>query len=121
MTYSDRAAANLNDGFAVAINIVAKEGKGDAVADLLTGLIAPTMAEKGVKFFVPYRSPSEPLSFFIYELYVDEAGWEAHNNSPHFLKVADELVSLAAHRQRVPFVPLAKNAPGFGTGKMAGN
>lgn len=98
---------NLNEGFAVAINIVAKEGKGDDVADILQGLIAPTMAEKGVKFFVPYRSPTDPLSFFVYELYVDEAGWEAHNNAPHFLSVVDELVSLAAHRQRVPFIPFA--------------
>lgn len=107
MSYSDPAAANLNKGFAVAINITAKEGKGDAVANILQGLIAPTMAEDGVKFFVPYRSPSDPLSFFVYELYVDEAGWEAHNNAPHFLSVVDELVSLAAHRQRVPFVPFA--------------
>lgn len=35
MPYTDPAAANLNTGFAVAINIVAKEGKGDAVAEIL--------------------------------------------------------------------------------------
>ena len=45
MTYTDPAAANLNEGFVVAINIVAKEGQGDAVADILQGLIKPTMAE----------------------------------------------------------------------------
>lgn len=106
MTYTDSAAANLNAGFVVAINIVAKEGQGDAVANILQGLIEPTMAEEGVKFFMPYRSPTDPLSFFVYELYVDEAGWEAHNNAPHFLSVVDELVALAAHRQRVPFVPM---------------
>lgn len=105
MSYTNPTAKNLNEGFAVAINIVAKEGKGDAVAEILQGLIEPTMAEEGVKFFVPYRSPTDPLSFFIYELYVDEAGWEAHNNAPHFLSVVDELVSLAEHRQRIPFVP----------------
>ncbi|WP_404426684.1 putative quinol monooxygenase [Thalassospira australica] len=107
MPYNDSIASNLNNGFAVAINIIAKEGKGDAVAAILQGLIEPTMAEEGVKFFVPYRSPTDPLSFFVYELYVDEAGWEAHNNAPHFLNVVDELVSLAAHRQRIPFVPFA--------------
>jgi len=107
MPYSESTASNLNEGFAVAINIMAKEGKGDAIADILQGLIAPTMAEKSVKFFVPYRSPTDPLSFFVYELYVDEVGWEAHNNAPHFLSVVNELVSLAAHRQRVPFVPFA--------------
>ncbi len=107
MTYTDPIASNLNEGFAVAINIVAKEGKGDAVANILQGLIAPTMAEKGVKYFVPYRSPTDPLSFFVYELYVDEAGWEAHNKAPHFLDVVDELVSLVDHRQRIPFIPFA--------------
>ena len=107
MSYTNSTASNLNHGFAAAINIVAKEGKGDALAEILRGLIEPTMAEEGVKFFVPYRSPTDPLSFFVYELYVDEAGWEAHNNAPHFLNVVDELVSLAAHRQRIPFVPFA--------------
>lgn len=106
MPMTDTPTANLNEGFAVAINIVAKAGKGDAVAEILQGLIAPTMAEQGVKHFVPYRSPTDPLSFFIYELYVDECGWEAHNNAPHFLNVVDQLVSLAAHRQRLPYVPL---------------
>lgn len=106
MAYTDAAAANLNEGFVVVINIVAKEGQGDAVANILQGLIEPTMAEEGVKFFMPYRSPTDPLSFFIYELYVNEAGWEAHNKAPQFLRVVDELVALAAHRQRVPFVPM---------------
>ncbi len=53
--YPDPAAANLNDGFVVSINIVAKEGEADAVAEILERLIAPTMAEEGVKFFMPYR------------------------------------------------------------------
>jgi quinol monooxygenase YgiN len=105
--YVDPVAARLNDGFAVAINIIAKDGKGDEVARILEDLIEPTMAEEKVKFFVPYRSPTDPLSFFVYELYADEAGWEEHNKAPHFLKVVDRLVSLAAHRQRIPFVPFA--------------
>jgi quinol monooxygenase YgiN len=107
MPYADSVAARLNDGFAVAINIIAKEGKGDEVARILENLIEPTMAEEKVKFFVPYRSPTDPLSFFVYELYTDETGWEAHNKAPHFLSVVDTLVSLAAHRQRIPFVPFA--------------
>jgi quinol monooxygenase YgiN len=105
MTYSDPVAANLNDGFVVAINIVSKDGEADAVADLLKRLIAPTMAEPGVKFFMPYRSPTNPSAFFIYELYVDEAAWEAHNNSAHFKSAIVELLPRVAHRERVPYVP----------------
>jgi len=103
--YSDPAAANLNDGFVVAISIVAKDGEADAVADILKRLVVPTMAEEGVKFFMPYRSPSDPLSFFIYELYVDEAGWDAHNKSAHFLSAVEELLPRVSKRERIPYVP----------------
>lgn len=97
--------SNLNEGFAVSIHLEAKEGKGDAVAKILGDLVAPTMNEEKVKFFIPYRSPDNSLSFFVYELYDDRSGWDAHNSSKHFLAVVDELVSLCAHRERVPFIP----------------
>lgn len=103
--FSDPVAANLNDGFVVAINIVAKEGEADAVADILQALIAPTMAEEGVKFFMPYRSPTDTNAFFVYELYVDAAGWDAHNASEHFQNAVKELVPKVTVRERVPFVP----------------
>tara|TARA_R110000824_G_C15194348_1_gene675097 strand:+ start:1347 stop:1676 length:330 start_codon:yes stop_codon:yes gene_type:complete len=103
--YKDTVAANLNNGFVVAINIVAKDGEAEAVAGILESLIEPTMAEEGVKFFMPYRSPTDPNAFFIYELYVDEAGWDAHNKSAHFQNAVGELVEKVASRERVPFLP----------------
>jgi hypothetical protein len=36
------------------------------------------MAEPGVKLFLPYRSPTNPRAFFIFELYLNEQGWAAH-------------------------------------------
>ncbi|MDA8586921.1 antibiotic biosynthesis monooxygenase [Rhodobacteraceae bacterium] len=106
--YSDPAAANLNDGFVVAINIVAKEGEADAVAEILERLIAPTMAEEGVKFFMPYRSPTDTNAFFVYELYANAAGWDAHNASKHFQDAVKELIPKVSARERVPFIPYVK-------------
>jgi len=104
--YDDIAAAqNLNRGFVVMVRITAKEGKADAVADILQSLAEPSMAEPGMKFFMPYRSPEDPSQFLVYELYQDAAGWDAHNVSPHFLAAVDELVAKAAHRERIPFAP----------------
>ena len=103
--YPDSAAVNLNEGFVVAINIVAKDGEADAVADILERLIAPTMAEEGVKFFMPYRPPTNPNAFFVYELYRDAAGWDAHNESAHFQSAVEELLPKVEVRERVPFVP----------------
>jgi quinol monooxygenase YgiN len=101
---------DLNHGFVVAVTIEAKPGEEENVAALLQGLVAPTMAEPGVKLFLPYRSPTNRALFFIYELYVDEAGWGAHQNTEHFLTAIKELLPCAARRERIPFVPYAAQA-----------
>ncbi len=101
---------DLNDGFVVAINIEAKPGEAETVAALLTDLVAPTMAEPGVKLFIPYRSPTSPFSFFIFELYVDEAGWEAHQQTAHFKDCIGELLPRVTRRERIPFIPYSTAA-----------
>ena len=105
MQKSSFTPKELNDGFVVAINIEAKPEESHTVAALLEGLVKPTMAEPGVKLFLPYRSPTSPSSFFIFELYVDEAGWGAHQETPHFKKAVAELLPRVIKRERIPFVP----------------
>jgi quinol monooxygenase YgiN len=102
------APADLNDGFVVAIQIDAKPGEEESVARALQALIEPTMAEPGVKLFLPYRSPTDPRAFFIYELYVDEAGWAAHQQTSHFKAFVDQMLPRLARRDRIPFVPFAR-------------
>ena len=97
--------ADLNEGFMVAVRIEAKEGQSDAVAAILEGLVAPTMAEPGVKLFLPYRSPTDPGLFFIFELYRLEADWGAHQDTAHFKAAIERLMPRVAKRERVPFVP----------------
>ena len=99
--------AELNDGFVVAIEIDAKVGEEEAVADALAALIVPTMAEPGVKLFLPYRSPTDPKAFFIFELYRNEAGWAEHQSTCHFKAFVETMVPRIARRERVPFVPFA--------------
>ena len=101
--------AQLNEGFVVAIEIVAKAGEEDAVAGALQALVAPTMAEPGVKLFLPYRSPTDPASFFIFELYRNEAGWTAHQQTDHFKSFVETMLPRLARRQR-PHVPYGTGA-----------
>ena len=103
-------AAQLNDGFVVAIEIVANVGEEDAVAGALEALIAPTMAEPGVKLFLPYRSPTDPAAFFIFELYKNEAGWAEHQRTDHFKAFVATMLPRIARRERVPYVPYVSNA-----------
>ena len=99
------ALAALNDGFVVAIMLEAKEGESEALAEILRVMTAPTMAEPGVKLFLPYRSPTNRSLFFVFELYANEAGWAAHEATDHFKAAIKELVPRVTRRERVPFVP----------------
>ena len=99
----------LNQGFVVAIEIVAHPGEEDTVAVALEALIEPTMAEPGVKLFLPYRSPTNPAAFFIFELYENEAGWNEHQKTAHFKEFVDTMLPRIATRERVPYVPYVRN------------
>src|SRR5882672_2283801 len=100
---SPDALKSLNDGFVVAIMLEAKEGEADALAEILRVMTPPTMAEPGVKLFLSYRSPANPLLFFIFELYVNEAAWAAHEATDHFKTAIVQLLPRVTRRERVPF------------------
>ena len=97
--------AALDQGFVVAIALEAKEGCAEALADILRIMTPPTMAEPGVKLFLPYRSPTNPCLFFVFELYVDERAWGAHEATDHFKVAVNALLPIVRRRERIPFVP----------------
>src|SRR5450432_789318 len=102
---SPDALKSLNDGFVVAIMLEAREGQADALAEILRVMTPPTMAEPGVKLFLPYRSPTNLSLFFIFELYVNAAGWKAHEATDHFKAAIEGLLPRLARRERIPFIP----------------
>ena len=111
----DTPRLDYNNGFAVAVTLVVREGQSDAVADRLKALVPPTMAEPGVKLFLPYRSPTDPLLFFVFELYVDEAAWTAHQVTEHFRTAIGDILPRLTRRERIPFLPLLAEPVGGAT------
>jgi quinol monooxygenase YgiN len=103
---NDTTPLNYANGFAVAVTLVVREGESDAVAAKLKELVPPTMAEPGVKLFLPYRSPTDPLLFFVFELYADEAAWAAHQATVHFKSAIGDILPRLSRRERIPFLPL---------------
>lgn len=95
---------DYNKGFVVSVALRAREGE-EIVAKLLADLVKTTMAEPGVKLFLPYRSPEDIRDFLLFELYVDEAGWQAHQETEHFKTTIAELGPRLEKRERIPFVP----------------
>jgi quinol monooxygenase YgiN len=102
---SKDALGSMNEGFVVAIMLEAKEGESEALAEILGDMTPPTMAEPGVKLFLSYRSPANPQLFFVFELYVNEAAWGAHEATDHFKTAVKELLPRVTRRERVPFLP----------------
>ncbi len=77
------------------------------MAKILGELVAPTLAEPGVRLFPPDRAPEDPARFFIFELYRSKDGWAAHQEIAHFKAAIAALLPRVAERERVPFVPYA--------------
>ena len=70
--------------FVVAAVWRAKPGEEGRIEKIIETMTPPSRAEEGCLFYQAHRSPDDPRTFFLYEQYVDESGYEAHMNSPHF-------------------------------------
>jgi quinol monooxygenase YgiN len=88
----------------------ANAGSEDRVVAVLDELTAATRAEPGCLGYTPHRATEDPRDFVIYEVYADEAAFEAHVDSEHFRRlVLDEAVpELLESRDRTFYVPLVE-------------
>src|SRR4051794_40098781 len=76
---------------AVVARLRAAAGKGDALAALLTEQVGGVRKEEpGCLAYRLHRATGDADLFLFYELYADDAAFEAHRKAPH----------LAAYRQR---------------------
>jgi len=74
----------MTDAVTVVARLRAAKGKGDALAALLAEQSAAVLeAEPGCLVYRPHRSAKDPDLFLFYEIYRDEAAFEAHRNAPH--------------------------------------
>jgi quinol monooxygenase YgiN len=105
-------AAPAAGHLALAVTWEAKEGEGDAVADLLRRMSSSVKSEPGTLLFWAHRSASNDRLFFLYELFADDAAFAAHQETPYFkdLVLAQALPKLA-RRERTPFVPFGTDGP----------
>jgi quinol monooxygenase YgiN len=62
----------------------AKEGQADTILQVIEKMTPLSRQEPGCLFYQAHRSQTDPNLFFLYEQYVDEAGYEAHMATPHF-------------------------------------
>lgn len=74
----------ITGGLAVTAIWEAREGEADTVADILARFAPQARKEPGTKMFLVHRAVTNPAQFLFYELFEDEAAFEAHQQTPHF-------------------------------------
>ena len=62
----------------------AKKGQENKIVEVIEKMTPPSRQEPGCLFYQAHRSPDDPTVFYMYEQYVDPAGYEAHMATPHF-------------------------------------
>ena|SRR5687767_1111270 len=84
----------MSNVLTVVATLRAAEGKGDALAALLAEQAAVVLKEEpGCVVYRAHRSTSDPGLFLFYEMYRDDAAFEAHRKAPH-------LASYRARREK---------------------
>ena len=70
--------------FVVAAIWKAKEGEETRVEETIRKMTPLSRAEEKNIYYQAQVSPDDPRTFFLYEQYVDEAGYEDHKAAPYF-------------------------------------
>jgi quinol monooxygenase YgiN len=68
----------------------AKEGKEQRLLQVIREMTPPSRAEPGNVFYQAQRSLEDPRLFYLYEQYVDEAGYAAHQDTEHFTRLVKQ-------------------------------
>jgi quinol monooxygenase YgiN len=93
----------------------AKEGKEDRLKEVIAEMTPPSRAEPGNLFYQAQRSVDDPRLFYMYEQYVDEAGYQAHMDSEHFTRLVkgEAIPELLEDRERAFYETLGDERGGY--------
>ena len=70
--------------YVVAAEYYTQEGKDKAVIDILKKMIPLSRAEPGCKVYMVNQSPEDSRKLLLYEVYVNEDGYKAHQATDAF-------------------------------------
>jgi quinol monooxygenase YgiN len=79
----------------------AKEGQEERILEVIQKMTPLSRQEPGCLYYQAQRSLTDPHVFFLYEQYVDAAGYDAHMATPHFERyVKGEAIPNLENRER---------------------
>jgi quinol monooxygenase YgiN len=92
----------------------ANPGEEERIARIVEEMTAPSREEPGNLFYQGHRSPDDERLFYLYEQYVDEAGYQAHQDSEHFQRlVVGEAIPNLESRERAFYETIVDDRGGL--------
>ena len=97
---------------AVMVRFEAKPGDLDRLAEHLQAVAQAARREPGVEWFSVYRSPEDPASVWLHEVYVDESARHVHESSAAYIAAREKTRSMLAGPPSVqPLLPEGETGP----------
>jgi quinol monooxygenase YgiN len=85
----------------------ARDGEADAAAEIIARFAPEARKEVGLELLTVNRSTANPAQFLFYEIFTDEAAFEAHQQTPHFrTMILEDALPRLSKRERVQYTPL---------------
>lgn len=87
--------------YVVTATWTAQPGQEAVVLDAIERLTPLSRAEPGNSFYQAYQDPEVPGVFHLFEIYDDEAAYQAHGASDHFQEIGfGQAIPVLANRER---------------------
>jgi len=81
--HNDTGKQAMSEQIHVFATVVAQAGKADELRKVLLTLVEASKAEAGVIHYMLHEDPANLGSFYVFEVYRDQAAAESHMKSPH--------------------------------------
>ncbi len=96
-----------NQRLAFTVTWTARDGEIEAAAGIIAQFAPEARNEPGLELLMVNQNAANPAQFLFYELFTDEAAFEAHQQTPHFKTlILQQALPRLEHRERVRYVPL---------------
>ncbi len=84
-----------------------RDGEADAAAEIIARFAQRAREEPGLALLTVNRSTANPGHFLFYEIFTDEAAFDAHQQTPHFkTMILEEALPRLSKRERTRCTPL---------------
>lgn len=84
-----------------------REGQVDAAIAIIARFLPLARQEPGMEILTVNQSATDPAKFLFYEIYADQAAFEAHQQTSHFRQmILEEALPLLRHRERIMYKTL---------------